>query len=163
MARIVAVAGMLYAGLLCVLVATISTVVAVAVFYRYVLNAPLVYSFDLASLLFAWLVFLGMPYAAQQRAHLRIDMVVDAMPARVAAAVELFARVAVVLCSAYLVRHGVELTLRTGLELPTMRISIAWMYAAMPVGIAHFVVLEAWSLLAWLRAGMPRRAAEVQP
>jgi TRAP-type C4-dicarboxylate transport system permease small subunit len=85
------------------------------------------------------------------------------MPARVAAAVELFARVAVVLCSAYLVRHGVELTLRTGLELPTMRISIAWMYAAMPVGIALFVVLEACSLLAWLRAGMPRRAAEVQP
>jgi len=163
MRRAAALIGALYVGLLCGLVAVITAVVAVAVFYRYVLAAPLAYSFDLASLLFAWLIFLGMPYAAQQRAHLRIDMLLDYIPPRLAAAVELFARLAVLACCVYLVRYGIELVQRTGLELPTMRISIAWMYASMPVGIALFAAWELVSLIRWLRAGMPRERLEIAP
>ena len=71
-----------------------------AVVQRYVFNDPMQYSFDLATLLFAWLVFLGL-YTADQR---------------------------------------------SGLQIPSLRISAHWLYLSLPIGFSLLALSRAFKM-----------------
>ena len=43
------------------------------VFFRYVLNAPLIWSEELARYLLVWVTFLGIPYGIRHRAHIEME------------------------------------------------------------------------------------------
>jgi TRAP-type C4-dicarboxylate transport system permease small subunit len=60
---------------------TMTVVVAVQVFFRYVLNQSLFWSEELARYLLVWLSFLGASVAYRRRAHPGIDILYAKMPA----------------------------------------------------------------------------------
>jgi TRAP-type transport system small permease protein len=70
-----------FAGLL--LLAMVAIVFA-NVIARFVLNASLAWSEEIARFLFIWIVFLGSFFAYLTNEHLGLDLVVKAVPARVA-------------------------------------------------------------------------------
>jgi TRAP-type C4-dicarboxylate transport system permease small subunit len=53
-----------------------------AVFFRYVLNAPLKWTLEVQLMLFIWTVLLGGTYAWRTRRHVRFEMVYDAVGKR---------------------------------------------------------------------------------
>lgn len=61
--------------------ASMAALVAVQVFFRYVLNHSLFWSEELARFLLIWLTFLGASVAYYRRAHPGIDTVVGLLPA----------------------------------------------------------------------------------
>ncbi len=63
---------------------------------RYVFNAPLTWSDELASILFLWLAMLGAVIALRRGEHMRLGAVVNRLPLSVSGAVQLFARLAVI-------------------------------------------------------------------
>ncbi|SED46504.1 TRAP transporter small permease [Rhodobacter sp. 24-YEA-8] len=108
-------------------------IVFIAVVMRYGFNLALVSSFDVSTLLFAWLIFLGLVMAERDGAHMGID-ITDMLPPRLHRMV-VFIRYALLLAAAcYLCRIGIALVERTGTQIPSLRISTRWLYAALPVG-----------------------------
>ena len=65
---------------------------------RYVFNSNILWGLEVTSILFAWLVLLGISYCVKVTAHLGVDAVVNLLPAQVRKVCTL---IAVVLCIAY--------------------------------------------------------------
>lgn len=135
-----------YRTLLIVLVALIVAIVATAVVFRYVLNTPLIFSFDLATILFVWLVFLGLTPAAHEGSHMAVDLFTTMLPPGIARILAVIVRLLMVAIALFLIRYSWDLAMRTRMEIASMRISMIWVYLAMPVGFTVFVAYEVWSL-----------------
>jgi TRAP-type C4-dicarboxylate transport system permease small subunit len=126
---------------LLIVLAAISLVVLVGVVFaavvmRYVFNAPLVFSFDLSTLLFAWIVFVGLTIADYDDAHMGLDLVSGIQNPLLQNCLVLIRQVLIFVLCAYLAWIGYQLSLRTGALISSLRISARWLYAAMPIGFA---------------------------
>lgn len=108
--------------------------VVVAVVMRYVFGAPLTYSYDLSTLIFAWMVFLGLGLAEFDRAHLAVDVIDQVVPERIYPVLLVVRQIALAMLTLAMASIGWELFQRAGMIMPSLRISIGWLYASMPIG-----------------------------
>ena len=132
-----------YEGLLIALTMAMVAVVVVAVWFRYVMADPILYSFELSTLLFAWIVFVGMALARVDDAHLGVDLLTGVRSPAIQWVVRVLREAIVLGISAYLTWLAYQLTLRTGVQLTSMRLSAKWLYAAMPIGFGLMTGLSA--------------------
>lgn len=118
------------------LVVVETLILLVGVIWRYGLHRPLVWSDELAYTLFLWLGMLGAALAVRRSENLRMNTVVNLLPAGLRALAEPFALAVtlafVVLLLPPAIAHvEVERIVIT----PTLEISSSWKAAAMPVGL----------------------------
>ena len=117
---------------------------------RYVLHDPLLWSDELASILFLWLAMLGAVVALRRGEHMRMTALVSKLDSSRRALLE---AVAIAACLAFLAMvawpaweyASEELAITT----PALEISNLWRAAALPVGIAF---MAAFALLRLLRS-----------
>lgn len=133
----------------------IAVIVFTEVVLRYGFGRSLDFTEELTRYLMIWVVFLAGALCVRQDAHIRIDMLVRKLPRGWRPAVEALAH----LCSAafllvlawagYVVLPG-----QTSQETVTLGVSMAWPYAAIPVGCVLMVIF----LVARMRkpGGAPR-------
>ncbi len=115
---------------------------------RYVLHAPLLWSDELASILFLWLAMLGSVIALQRGEHMRMTALVSkASPQRRA----LYELVATAACLAFLAlvaypawEYAAD---EKAITTPALEISNLWRAAALPVGIALMACFAVLRLL----------------
>src|SRR5512146_1444476 len=69
-------------GILALCLGAMTTIVFVSVIFRYVLNRPLAWTEELASLLFAWITFVGAFVGFRTRSHIAIDTLMVFLPGR---------------------------------------------------------------------------------
>jgi len=122
-------------------------IVFISVIFRYVLNSPLTWTEELASLLFAWVTFVGAYVAFRSRSHISIDTLVIFLPPAVRQWVARFVDICVLLLLALFLWEGASLTMTTwSLEFPAMEISRGYLYLAIPVGavLMAFGMFENW-------------------
>lgn len=137
------VVGWLIAAILAVMTGLITW----QVFARYVMGSPLTFSEEIARFGLVWMTMLGAGYAFRYGTLISIDIVSEiAGPA-----IRRIVAVAIVLLSvlfAYvLLVEGWNLASRVAIQTaPSTRISMAWLYAAMPLGAA-LILLNAVGLL----------------
>ena len=116
---------------------------------RYVLHDPLLWSDELASILFLWLAMLGAVVALRRGEHMRMTALVSSMGSQRRALLEAVATVA---CLAFLAMlawpswnyASDEIAITT----PALERSNLWRAAALPVGVA---LMAAFALLRLLR------------
>ena len=125
-ARIAEVAtGALFFGLI--------VTVAAQVLTRNVLRLPMLWTGDVAQLLFAWLVFVGAALGLRRGAHYAIDLL-PRQGAGLRAAVDWLGIGAGGVVVYILVRHGWTLAaLRAPGEIQSLGISRLWLYAPIPL------------------------------
>jgi len=70
-------------GILALIMGGMTVLVFSSVVLRYVLNSPVTWSEELASLLFAWLTFVGAYVGFRTHSHIRIDTLTMFLPAGV--------------------------------------------------------------------------------
>lgn len=116
-------------------------VVFVAVVARYQFNAPLIFSYDLSTLLFAWVVFLGLFIAERDGAHIGLDLVQNMKSGPVKTSLQVFKQVLLIALAGYMSWISFVLIQRTGMQIPSMRISSKWLYAAVPIGFSMLTLL----------------------
>lgn len=142
--------GQIEVAICVVLLAAITGLVFVAAITRF-FGHPLVWSVDLAQLLFVWVCFLGADKAMREKSHLGMEVPVKYLPYKYRLGVELACSVIVLALLAVLAVKGYELTL-LNLErtFGDSTLSYAWVTAAVPVGclligasLVHNMV-EAW-------------------
>jgi TRAP-type C4-dicarboxylate transport system permease small subunit len=122
-------------------------VVFVSVVFRYILNSPLTWSEELASLLFAWLTFVGAYVGFRTHSHIRIDTVTMFLPATVRRGVLLLADVGVLFLLLVFIWQGFSLVATTwSLEFPAMEISRGYLYVSLPIGACLMLgaILLSW-------------------
>jgi TRAP-type C4-dicarboxylate transport system permease small subunit len=122
-------------------------IVFISVLFRYVLNSPLTWTEELASLLFAWVTFVGAYVGFRSRSHISIDTLVIFLPSAARQWVARFVDVCVLLLLALFLWEGISLTMTTwSLEYPAMEISRGYLYLAIPVGavLMAFGMFENW-------------------
>jgi TRAP-type C4-dicarboxylate transport system permease small subunit len=121
-------------------VAAIVAITVAAVWWRYVLNAPLAWPEQVSRILFVWMTFVGAAVLYRERLHVAIDMLVLMLP-RTGRLVAMWAvDGTILLFNVVLLIYGLKLSLDT---LPqtfgALDISPATFYFAAPVAAAMMI------------------------
>jgi len=121
---------------------------------RYVLRQPLIWSDELASILFLWLAMLGAAVAFRRSEHMRMTAVVARAGDRMQAYLGLFATCAALAFLLMIVGPAYEYAHEESfITTPALQISNSWRAAALPVGTCLMAV---FALLRLLRSGDPK-------
>ena len=143
---------------LAVLVLLEVAILLAGVIARYVLHRPLVWTDEVAAMLFLWLAMLGCVTAFRRSEHMRMTALVSRLPVHKRRAMEVFATVATAAFFAAVLWPAIEFTQEaTFVVSPTLEISGAWRAAAMPVGFGLVLAFALLRLASLARAD--RRAA----
>lgn len=142
----------LFAGI--VLLAVITFLVFIAAIMRFA-GHPLIWSVDLAQLLFIWLCFIGATRAMRKRIHLGVDFLVRLFPHRVRLLLETALSLLFIIFLLVLAVEGYRLTVLNWERLfGDSGLSYAWVTIAVPAGSIMLSVALATNLVrAWRSVG----------
>lgn len=116
------------------------------VFFRYVLNASLTWSDEVAVLAFSWSIFLFSSVMVQEQGHVRITLLLSALPRPLEVSLEKISCILVLLFGALMVWAGWQFVGFTATQVsPALRYPLWLQTAAIPVSgaliVLHSVVL----------------------
>jgi len=133
-------------------------VLSAGVFSRFVLHRPLVWSDELASILFLWLAMLGAVTALRRGEHMRMTALVARLAPGPRAVLEAVATAACLAFLAMVVWPAFEYAAdERAITTPALGISNLWRAAALPIGI---VLIAAFAVLRMLRTTTRAEAAK---
>ena len=109
---------------------------------RYLFQRPLVWSDELASILFLWLAMLGSIIALQRTEHMRMTAIVGKLGPRARAFLDLLAIAASIAFLAFVVYPAYEFA-RDEMDVttPAMGIANSWRAAALPIGLGMMLLV----------------------
>ena len=131
------------------LLAVVTLLIVAQVVVRYLLGGSLVWSEELTRLLFVWMILV----AASRAQPMRIDQLVDALPARIGALLRLLGEALVVALTVNLVVGAWGMMDLTEFDsYIALGISVRWLYCALLVGGILWLVASAATMLRLVRA-----------
>jgi tripartite ATP-independent transporter DctM subunit len=115
---------------------------------RYVLHTPLIWSDELASILFLWLAMLGAVVAVRRSEHMRMTALVASASPRLRAYLDAVASCAALAFLILIVHPGYEYAYEESfITTPALQISNTWRAAALPVGTCLMALFALFRLL----------------
>jgi len=118
-----------------ILIVVETTVLLAGVVARYVFQRPLIWSDDLASLLFIWLIMLGAVIALRRGAHMRLTLLVNANAPQLRPWLESTAVAVTAVFFVAMLQPAYEYTVDEAfITMPGLGLSSAWRSAALFVG-----------------------------
>jgi TRAP-type C4-dicarboxylate transport system permease small subunit len=145
------------------LLVALTTVVCLGVFFRYVLNDPLVWYDEFASYLLVWLTFYGAVAAHYHQRHISFDLLVEKLAPLPRRLVDVVAELAVLGFQFVLFWYGWILTERLGdettISLPWVR--IVWVNSVLPITGALMLLVSVWRLIDLLARPIKTREGHV--
>lgn len=115
--------------------------VFIGVIWRYVLNNSLVWSDELSRLLFAWLTWFGLSVGEAHKEHIKITMLTDRLPFRVAHAVNILANLITIAIAAIVAYYVIVVSnTMAGSMYVTLKVPYAVGYWSIPVGCALYII-----------------------
>ena len=121
--------------LLAVLLVAMATVVFIQVFFRYLLDSALPWPEETARIMIVWLSFLGAYMAMRERKHIGFSVLVEKLPPRSRAIVNLIGRLLVMGFLVVVVKEGVRFVREhVDIPMPYTDVSTGWVvYSVFPV------------------------------
>lgn len=134
---------MLLGWICAALVAAMTILMTIQVVGRYVMHNPPGWTEELARVAFVYATFLGAALAVARHAHLGIDLINNALPVRVRAAVQVGWRLVACAVLGVVAYQGYFLVERlSGQPLTSVPVSKGFMFAAVPIGCAITLIYE---------------------
>jgi TRAP-type C4-dicarboxylate transport system permease small subunit len=132
MARIIDLAEAVVIRLMAAAFAALIAVVAIQVLARNVAAMPVIWTLDVAQLLFSWCIFLGAGVAFRRGAHYVVNLWPVTGPLSLIPAVASFVASGIVVV--VLVRNGIDMAeIMTRRQSQTLGISLTWYFAPIPI------------------------------
>jgi len=123
-------------------------ILAAGVTARYVFHAPLVWSDELASILFLWLSMLGTVVALRRGEHMRMTGLVSRVGPGTRALLEALAITASIAFLLLIIPHAIEYAEEESfIVTPALEITNAWRAAAIPIGMGLMLLAAGARLL----------------
>lgn len=130
-----------------------ATVIVVAIVSRYVIKASVPWTEELARYLMVWAAFLGGSLGLKRGVHVGISFVVRKIPPRTCRWVSLFTALSLLFFFLVVIVEGCRFTMFVSRQLsPAMRISMAWVYSALPTGGILFALYVVQFIVADIKA-----------
>ena len=121
-------------GVCIVLILFMTLEVIVAVFFRYVLDAPIKWGEELARLVMVWAGLLGISIALKEGDHIGLEALVGRLSGRFLAGCNLAAHGLVGIFLVVLLLWGINISIAAwGTFLPALQIKWTWSHLAVPV------------------------------
>ena len=118
------------------------------VVFRYVLQQPLVWSDELASMLFLWLAMLGAAVAFERGEHMRMTALVSRLKPATSAFLDVLATCAALTFLLLMLPHAWEYAVEEAMmTTPALEIRNSWRVSAMASGFAAMAVFAVLRLL----------------
>jgi TRAP-type C4-dicarboxylate transport system permease small subunit len=131
-----------------VLFVAILLVMVLQVAFRYVLNAPLTWTEELARYLYIWACWLGAPVALRRGNHIAIAFVSDRVPRGVGRIIAVVTQAAALVFLAQLTIQGSILTVKShSVEAITLPIPWSAIYVAAPFSAVLMILETAQAML----------------
>lgn len=147
--------------ILVVLVVGIVVTTTSQVVSRYVFGSPLIWTEEVARYLGIWLVMLGTGLVLGENMHVGIDYVLEKAPPKLNVVLSTVSLLATFLFSLALVVYGSRLVFAVrNAQTAALRISMGWVYLAVPVGGALLAVYALFLLISTLRKGAKKASEE---
>jgi TRAP-type C4-dicarboxylate transport system permease small subunit len=154
MARIIDLAEAVVIRLMAAAFAALIAVVAIQVLARNVAAMPVIWTLDVAQLLFSWCIFLGAGVAFRRGAHYVVNLWPVTGPLSLIPAVASFVASAIVVV--VLVRNGIDMAeIMTRRQSQTLGISLTWYFAPIPIcgALIGMALIEQVEILLRRRTG----------
>lgn len=137
-----------------VLFGAIFAIMVCQIAFRYLLNAPLVWTEELARYLYVWVCYLGAPVALRRGTHVSVSVLADRLPPALGRGVLLATQGLALVFFAALAIQGARLAARSH-SVSAITLPIPWslIYLAVPVA-AVLMLLETVEAV-WTRGGRP--------
>ncbi|MGY4629937.1 TRAP transporter large permease [Bradyrhizobium sp. USDA 4486] len=115
---------------------------------RYVFRSPIVWSDELAGILFLWLAMLGSVIAFQRGEHMRMTAIVGVLSAEVRAFLDVVAAAASLAFLVLVVRPAYEFAAdEVFVTTPALEIANSWRAAALPTGVGLMLIAAVLRLI----------------
>ncbi|NBH75269.1 TRAP transporter large permease subunit [Rodentibacter pneumotropicus] len=125
--------GALFLVIFCILIAQILS--------RQVFQAPLIWSEELAKLLFVYVGMLGISVAVRKQEHVYIDFLTNLMPAKVRKISNTFVQLIIFVCIFFFIHFGIRSFNSASFPIDALGgISEKWIFAALPVIAALMMI-----------------------
>ncbi|MCI0372681.1 MAG: TRAP transporter small permease [candidate division NC10 bacterium] len=137
------------------LLIAMTLLVTVAVFYRYVLGASLIWYDEFASYLLVWLTFYGAVMAAYHRRHIAFETLVERLRPAARRGADLAAEVCVLLFQGILLYYGWVLAraIRADTAVSLEWVRMSWIYSVLPISGALMLLISLVDLATLLTGG----------
>lgn len=134
--------------LLAALMLLMTVLISWQVFARYVMGSSLSFSEEVARFSLVWITMLGAAYAYRYGSLISVDLLTSAGGPIFSKAVRIVIAIASCIFAWVLLTYGLELAMRvSGQTAPSTRVSMAWLYGAIPAGAA-LTLLNAVAIVA---------------
>jgi TRAP-type C4-dicarboxylate transport system permease small subunit len=146
------------------MMAAMTVIIALQVFFRYVLNDALSWTEEIARYLMIWICFLGSAMALKYGEHISVTFLQDRFPPRLRQVVGLTMGLAVLGFFLLGTWEGVLMTLQVAdQQAPATWISMAWAYACIPVGCSFMTIHTLLNLIRFRCAQTAAASAGERP
>ena len=136
------IVGLVVAAAAALLVVSEITVLVVGVASRYLFHKPIIWSDELAGILFLWLAMLGAVIAFQRGEHMRMTAIVGLLKPRVRDFLDVIALAVPLAFLMLIVRPAYEFAADEAfVTTPALDISSLWRAAALPVGLSLMLLV----------------------
>lgn len=128
---------------------------------RFAFGRPSTWSEVITRSAMIWSVFLGVAPAFREGTMIALEFIQTALPRKLGLALYMFSLVLTLAFFAILFWQGWAMTERVAHQtLAALQISIAWVYAALPVGSGFILIAVLGCMIRAARGGWPRPAGE---
>lgn len=118
-------------------------VIALQVFMRYVMDASLTWSEELARYCFIWLVYLGISYGVKKQRHIKVDVMLLLLSNKGKIILNIIANLLFLYFAFFVVQYGYDIAdklLGWGQRSPALQIPMGFIYMATPVGMGLTII-----------------------
>jgi TRAP-type transport system small permease protein len=141
-----------------VMMGAMTVIIALQVFYRYILNDPLSWTEEIARYLMIWICFLGSAMALKYGEHISVSFIQERFAPRIRQTVGFCIGTTALAFFVLATWEGIVITIQVSeQQAPATWISMAWAYSCIPVGF-FMMMFHTLVELITLR-GMPLTAA----
>lgn len=144
--------------------AAMVAVIFLQVIMRYVFNNSLPWSEELGKFFFVWITWLGISLGERVGEHIKITMLTDRLPFKVAQVVNILSEIIVIAICAVTFYYGMSLVFsQMGTHYAGIKISVSWGYLAVVVGCGLMILRSVWGLgrsVLYLFKGAPAEPAD---
>jgi len=124
------------------LLLTMTILVAISIFLRYVLNIGFVWVEELVRFIFVYLTFCGAAIALNKKSHIKIDIFVKYLPFKMQKVIAIVINFGIAAFSLILLITGIQLIERVGYVTSAgLRVSIGYAYVSIPLGAGAMLMV----------------------
>jgi TRAP-type C4-dicarboxylate transport system permease small subunit len=148
--------------LLVLLIAFQASLLILSVFFRYVLNSPIVWCDEIVRYSLVWITFAGAPLATRDGKHILVDVIDTVLPEKGRKISNWFVDLVVIAFMAFVIYYGIRMTdFQRGRFGETLTwLSYSYVYASIPIGAAVTILFTVLKHFAKEARGSSQESSE---